>query len=59
MNFVIHFICSEYGFKHNLRQIKIFVYFSSAHCLIVLNMNWKHDSRIVMKCLGALNATYR
>jgi hypothetical protein len=41
--------CSEYGFKHNLRQIKLFVYLRSADCLIVLNMNWKRDLRIVMK----------
>jgi len=59
MKFDIHFICSDYGFKHKLRQIKIFVYFRSVHCLIVRNMNWKLDSRIVMNCLRALNATYR
>jgi len=38
--------CSEYVFKHNLHQIKVTVYFRSAHCLIVLNMNWENDTRI-------------
>ena len=29
--FDIHFICSEYGFKHNLGQNKVFVYVRLAH----------------------------
>jgi len=32
-----------------LGQIKILLYLRLAHCLIVLNMNWIHDSRMVMK----------
>jgi len=47
--FDIHLICSEYGFKHNLRQIKEFVCSRFAYSLSVLNMDWKHDSRTEMK----------
>jgi len=45
----IHFISSEYGFKNNFFQIKIFVCLRLAHLLIILNLNSKHDSRLVMK----------
>jgi hypothetical protein len=47
--FDIHLICSEYGFKHNLRQIKKFVCLRLTYCLSVLNMDSKRDSRIEMK----------
>jgi len=47
--FDIHLISSEYGFKHNLRQIKKFVCLRLAYCLSDLNMDRKHDSRIEMK----------
>jgi len=40
-------ICSETGFKHNLRLITYFVF--TLGLLSVLNMDWKHDSRIEMK----------
>jgi len=47
--FDIHLICSEYGLKHNLRQIKKFLCLRLAYCLSVLNMDSKHSSRIEMK----------
>jgi len=43
---------SEYGFKHNLPQIKKFVCLRLDYCLSVFNMDWKHDSRIEMKQLS-------
>jgi len=46
--FDIHLICSEYGFKHNMRQIKKIVCLRLAYCLSVLNMDCKHDSHIEM-----------
>jgi len=46
--FDMHLICSEYGFKHNLRQIKKFVCVHLVYCLSVLNMDCKHDSHIEM-----------
>ena len=46
--FDIYFINSDYAFKDNLGQINIYMYLRFAHWLIILNMNWKHDSRIVM-----------
>ena len=47
--FEIQLICSEYGFKHNLRLIKEFVFLRLAYCLSLLNMDWEHDSRTEMK----------
>jgi len=41
--FDVQLICSEYGSKHDLRQVKAFVYLRSALSLPVLNMDWKHD----------------
>jgi len=45
----IHLTSSEYGFKHNLRQIKKLGAVRLAYCLSVLNMVWKHDWRMEMK----------
>jgi len=45
---VIQLIRSEYGFKHNLPQIKKFVCLRLAYSLSVLNMECKHDSQIEM-----------
>ena len=52
-------ICSEYGFKHNMRQIKNFVCLRLAYCLPVLNMDRKRDSQIdelVMQLIGNKNS---
>jgi len=49
LEFDIKFICSEYGSKHNMRQIKKFVCLRLANCLSVFNMDSKHDSQTEMK----------
>ena len=40
---------SEYGYKHNLSQIKKLGVVRLAYCLSVLNMDWNNDSRMEMK----------
>jgi len=45
----IHLTSSEYGFKHNLNQIKELGVIRLDFCLSVLNMDWNHDSRMEMK----------
>jgi len=50
-----HLICSEYGIKNNMSQIKKFVCLRLAYCLSVLNMDRKHDSQ--KRC--ACHATHR
>ena len=47
--FDIHLICCEYGSKHIFRQINKFVCLRWAYSLTVLNIDWKHDSRKVLK----------
>jgi hypothetical protein len=37
--FDIHFICSEYGIKHNLQKMK-FLYLRLAFFLLVWNIDW-------------------
>jgi len=51
--FDIHMTISKFGFKHNLRLIKKFVFLSLSSCLSVRNIDWKHDSRNIWNnCLG-------
>jgi len=49
LSFDIHLTSSEYGFKHNLRQIKKLGVVRLAYCLSELNKVWNHDWRMVMK----------
>jgi len=49
LSFDIHLTSSEYGFKHNLSQIKKLGVFGFCYCLSVLNMDSNHDSRMEME----------
>jgi len=49
MAFNMHLMSSKYGSENDLRQIKKFVCLRSAYSLSVLNMDWKHESRKVIK----------